>query len=121
LPNDQMPKMAQVSHFMLKPGKEPDFEDALKKMNDAINKSNWPPHYAWYSLVDGGDQPHYALVYYMNGWADLAPVEPSFDAMMEKAVGKHDADALTHTFDSSIQKEWSETIRFRPELSYIPK
>jgi hypothetical protein len=116
----QMPKMAEVSHFLLKPGKEADFEDSIKKTNDAINKSNWPPHYAWFSLVDGGEQPHYVLVYYMNGWADFAEPQPSFDVMMEKAVGKHDAEALTHEFDNSIHKEWSETIRFRSELSYMP-
>jgi len=120
LPDNQISKMAEVSHFMLKPGKEADFEDAIKKTNDAINKANWPPHYAWFSLVDGGEQPHYVLVFYMNGWADLAEPDPSFDAMMEKTVGKHDADALSHVFDTSIQKEWTETIRFRPELSYIP-
>lgn len=120
LADNKPPKMAEVSHFILKPGKESDFEDAVKKTNDAINKANWPPHYGWYSLVDGGEQPHYVLVYFMNGWADLADQEPSFDAMMEKTVGKHDADALSHAFDTSIQKEWSETIRFRPDLSYMP-
>jgi len=114
------PKMAQVSHYLVKPGKEADFEDTIKKMNDAITKSDWPPHYAWFALMDGGEQPHYALVYYMNGWAGMAEPEPSFGAMLEKVVGKHDADSLTHTFDSCIHKEWAETIRYRPDLSYVP-
>jgi len=114
------PKLAQVNHYMLKPGKEADFEDVLHKINDAINKTNWPYHYNIYSLVDGGEQPHYVIVIYMNGWADLAPPELPFGAMMEKAVGKHDADAISHTFDACLQKEWSETIRFRPDLSYLP-
>ena len=118
--NPYTPKMAQVSHYLIKPGKEADFEDTLKKMNEAINKSDWPPHYAWFALMHGGEQPHYALVYYMNGWAGMAEPEPSFGAMLEKAVGKHDADALTHTFDSCVHKEWAETIRYRPDLSYVP-
>jgi len=92
----------------------------LHKINDAINKTNWPYHYNIYSLVDGGEQPHYVILIYMNGWADLAPPDVSFGAMMEKAVGKHDAEGITHTFDNCLQKEWSETIRFRPDLSYMP-
>lgn len=120
LPDNKPSKMAQVTHYMVKHGKESDFEDSIRKINDAIGKSTWPFHYAFYSLVDGGEQPHYALVFHMNGWADLAEPEPSFDVMMEKAVGRHDAQAVEHSFDSSVAKQWSETIRYRPDLSYVP-
>lgn len=114
------PKMAEVNHFLLKPGTEADFNDAIKKINDAIVKSDWPAHYTWYSLQDGGEGPHYVLVLEMSGWADLAEPTPSFGAMLEKALGKHDADAITHSFDHTIQREWTETIRYRPDLSYVP-
>jgi hypothetical protein len=114
------PKMAEVNHFLLKPGMEEDFNDAIKKINDAIVKSEWPVRYTWYALQDGGQGPHYVLLLEMNGWADLAEPNPSFDAMLAKAVGKHDAEALTHAFSHSVQREWTETIRFRPELSYTP-
>ncbi|HTR65640.1 MAG TPA: hypothetical protein VMH85_07700, partial [Terriglobales bacterium] len=107
-------------HFMLKPGKEGDFSDAAKKITDAITKTNWPVHYIWYQLVDGGEQPHYVLLIFMNGWADLAEPDPPFRAMLEKAMGRHDAEAIMHSIDQSIQREWTETIRFRPDLSYIP-
>ena len=113
-------KLAEVNHFMLKPGKEGDFSDAAKKITDAITKTNWPVHYIWYQLVDGGEQPHYVLLIFMNGWADLAEPDPPFRAMLEKAMGRHDAEAIMHSIDQSIQREWTETIRFRPDLSYIP-
>jgi hypothetical protein len=116
----EMPKMAEVNHFLLKPGGQDNFNDAAKKITDAIGKTNWPAHYSWYSLVDGGQGPHYVLVLYMNGWADLAEPDPPFDAMLEKALGKHDAQALMHAVDDSIQKEWTETMRFRSDMSYIP-
>jgi len=114
------PKLAQVNHFLLKPGSESDFNDAVRKINDAINKVNWPLHYGWYVLIDGGEQPHYVLLIHMNGWADMAEPDPPFPAMLEKAVGKHDAEALMHAIDNSIKREWSETIRYRSDLSYHP-
>ena len=103
-----MPKMAELNHFQLRPGGQDNFNDAAKKITDAINKSNWPAHYAWYTLVDGGQGPHYVLVLYMNGWADLADPDPPFDTMLEKAMGKHDAQALMHSVDDAVQKEWTE-------------
>jgi hypothetical protein len=115
------PKMAEVNHFLLRPGSSQDFTDAVKKIDEAIKKSNWPVHYTWYSLVDGGEAPHYVLLIYMNGWADLAEPEPSFPAMLEKGVGRHDAESLMHTIDKAIQRQWTETIRYRQDLSYEPK
>jgi hypothetical protein len=114
------PKMAEVNHFLLKPGTEEDFEDAVKKITEAIVKSDWPAHYTWFQLQDGGEGPHYVLSVEMKGWADLAEPNPSFGAMLEKAMGKHDAEALRHALDHTIQREWTETIRYRPELSYQP-
>jgi hypothetical protein len=116
----EAPKMAEVNHFLLKPGSEEDFNDAIKKVNDAIVKTDWPVHYTWYALVDGGAGPHYVLVLEMKGWADLAEPNPSFRGMLEKAVGKHDADVLIHSFNHTIEHEWTETIRYRPDLSYVP-
>jgi len=121
-PSDSMEpsKMAEANHFLLKPGREEKFIDAARKINDAIIKSNWGnAHYTWYMLVDGGQQPHLVLLIDMNGWADLAEPEPPLNAMLEKALGRMDAEAVMHTVNESIQREWTETILFRPDLSYM--
>lgn len=115
----EIPKMEEVNHFMLKPGKEADFNDAIRKINDAIKKSNWGQHSMWYVLQDGGEGPHYVLTIDLNGWSDLAEPTPGFVQMLEKATGRHDAEMLLHSADSAIQREWTETIRYRPELSYV--
>jgi hypothetical protein len=114
------PKLAEVNHFLLKPGTELDFMDASRKITDAINKTNWAAYYTWYALQDGGEGPHYVLLIYMNGWADLAGPEPEFHAMLEKAMGQHDAEALMHSVNQTIKREWTETVRYRPDLSYVP-
>jgi hypothetical protein len=117
---NETPKMAEVNHFLLKPGTESDFNDAIKKINDAIVKSNWGVYYTWYALQDGGEGPHYVLLLEMKGWADLAAPNPSFMEMLRKAVGEHDAEALSHTFDKCVRREWTETIKYRADLSYQP-
>jgi hypothetical protein len=117
---NEPPKMAEANHFLLKPGTESDFNDAIKKINDAIVKSNWPVHYTWYGLQDGGEGPHYVLLFPMKGWADLAAPTPSFMDMLEKAVGRHDAEALTHALNKCIRREWTAIIKYRPDLSYEP-
>jgi len=117
---NELPKMSEINHFLLKPGTDSDFNDSIRKINAAIIKSEWPVRYTWYALQDGGEGPHYVLALDLNGWGDLAEPNPSFDSMLEKAVGKHDATALTHAFDSCVKREWTETIRLRPDLSYMP-
>ena len=56
----------------------------------------------------------------LQGWADMAEPNPSLHAMLEKAVGKHDADAVLHAFNHTLRRKWTEMIRYRPELSYQP-
>ncbi|MBV9573849.1 MAG: hypothetical protein JOY93_07315 [Acidobacteriales bacterium] len=114
------PKLAEINHFLLKPGTDEEFTDNIHKINDAINKMNWGLHYTWYQLQDGGEGPHYVLAIDMNSWADLAGPEIGFPEMLEKAVGRRDADYLRHSFDKMIKRSWTETIRYRPDLSYVP-
>ncbi len=117
---NETPKLAEANHFLLKPDAVEAFKDAIKKINDAIGKSNWPISYEWYELQDGGEGPHYVLLIYMKGWADLAGPNPSFPEMLEKAVGRHDAEFLMHGVDKNVKREWTETIRYRADLSYVP-
>lgn len=113
-------KMAEAYHYMVKPDHESDFNYALHKFDEAIKKTNWPPHYLIYVLANGGEGPHYVIVLPHNSWADMANPELSFDAMLEKAVGKHEADELTQTFNKSLAHTWSEVLVYRPDLSYRP-
>lgn len=113
-------KMLEVNHYLLKPDGGPQFGAAAKKIHEAIVKSNWPVNYAWYSLVDGGEGPHWVLLIYMNGWADLAEPEPSFDTMLKNAVGPEEFANLMQGITKSIKRQWTEVIRHRPDLSYKP-
>lgn len=120
-PSDTNPsKMVEVIHFMLNSGGDSDFEYAVGKITEAINKTNWPAHYFWYSLVNGGQTPHYVLVIPHDSWADMADLDPSFPVMLEKGLGRHEARELISDLDKSTRSEWSEVLVYRPDLSYIP-
>jgi hypothetical protein len=71
-------------------------------------------------MVNGGDAPHYAIVFPMKGGADMAPLEPSFEQMLEKAFGKFEAREILEGFGKTIARNWSEVLVYRPELSYRP-
>lgn len=116
----QPSKMAEVIHFMVKPGSEEDFDYGIRKATEAANQQNWAGHYAWYSLANGGESGHYVLVIPINSWADMAEPDPGFFGMLEKALGRHGAELLGHLFDKSIKGTWSEMITYRPDLSYRP-
>lgn len=112
--------MIQITVWQVKPGSEGAFMGAIKKIHEAIVKTNWPAHYYIQELVDGGEQPTYVLVTPMKGLADLEPLEPPFPAMLEKAYGRSDADAVMKAFNDSIVSQRSHIEQHRPDLSYRP-
>lgn len=121
VPADSTPaKMEEVLHFLLKPGEEREFNYGIHKITEAINKTNWATHFEWFVLVNGGEGPHYVLVIPLRSWADMKEPEPSFDMMLEKALGKHEAEEVMKSVDRATKRQWSEIIVYRPDLSHIP-
>ncbi len=115
-------KMSEVFHFMVNPDAEEKFVYAIRKIHEAIGKTNWQPHqpYAWYGLANGGETPHFVLVLPHNSWAEMAEPEVSFDAMIEKAFGREEAEPLLRSLSETIRHQWTETLLYRSDLSYVP-
>ena len=114
------PKMIEVLHFIVKQGSEPAFTGMMKKIDRAIKKTNWPVNYLWYELANGGEGPHYVLVIPHDNWASMEDPEVPFPAMLEKGLGKIEATAVLQGIGKTIQRQWSEMLQYRPELSYTP-
>ena len=51
-------------------GKEQQFNRLAGRFQEAINKTNWPVHYTWYALVNGGEGSSYVLVLPADKWAE---------------------------------------------------
>jgi hypothetical protein len=119
-PSATPPPMSQVLHYHLKMGAEQEFKNAMKRIHEAIGKAGLPWNYGWYELVDGGDHPSFVLTIALGGWADLAPSETPFAAMLAKAHGEFEAGEILKAVDRSVKSVRSEVLRFRPDLSYLP-
>lgn len=116
----ESPKMLEVIHFMVKSEGMDEFNLAIRRINEAIGKTNWPTHYNWHQLVNGGETPHLVLVLPLNSWADMAGPDVTFDAMLEKGLGRQESAAVLRSLRKSIHREWSEILVYRPDLSYRP-
>jgi hypothetical protein len=119
-PGGEPPPMSELTFYRLNFGADQEFRSAIKKAHEAIGKSTWKVNYAWYEMVNGGDHPTYVLAFAMKGFADLAPQDPPFPAMLEKVMGAYDAQEVLKAIDRSVKSARSEIVRYRPDLSYVP-
>ena len=117
---DAIPTFVEVLTFRLRYGSGLEFNYAIKKINEAINKSDWPVHYAWFTTVSGGELGTYILVFPHENWADFKEPEKPFGAMLEEVYGRVEAEKLLKVFTKAVRSESSQILRFRSDLSYIP-
>ncbi len=112
--------MSEILVFRVRFGKSAEFAGLIKKFHQAIEKTNWPEHYGWYRLVNGGQSPEFVLVLARENWASLKEPEKPFPAMLAEAVGQEEAAALLERWGKVIKSASSTLARNRPELSYMP-
>jgi hypothetical protein len=112
--------MSEILVFRVRFGKSAEFASLIKKFHEAIEKTNWPVHYEWHRLVNGGPGPEYVLVLPHENWASLKGPEKSFPAMLAEAVGQEEAEALLERWGKVIKSESNSLARNRPDLSYTP-
>ena len=114
-------KFAEILTFYLRYGKDSDFRSAIGRVYEATQKTKWPVNFEWYALDNGGPI-EYVLVLPHNSWADFEdkPDVKPFRDMLKEAFGQVEADSIVERIDNSVQKDTSEIIQFRPDLSYLP-
>jgi hypothetical protein len=113
--------MASVTFFHLKPEGVNDFTSGVIKVKDAQNKLNWPGHGEWYQLANGGEGPTFVLSQPRANFGDFQGPDKTLDALMEEAYGKEEGAATLAALRKAIRFTYSEALKFRPDLSYIPK
>jgi hypothetical protein len=115
-------KYAEIFTYHVRAGKDSEFNSAVARANEAIQKTKWPTSYLWLALANGGRVGTYVLVIPHNSWADLEekPDMKPFRQMLTDAFGPEEADSLMKRFDSSVDSITSEIDKFRADLSYLP-
>ena len=114
-------KFSEVIIFQVRYGKGSDFRSAIDRIHEAAEKTKWPFKFAWYVLANGGQTGEYVLSLPRNSWADFEdkPDVKPFRDMLKEAFGQAEADSIVDRLDHSVDKETSEIIQFRPDLSYL--
>lgn len=112
--------LSAVVEYHLNVGGESIFLMAVRKVHEAIQKSNYPVYYYLCELSNGGDHPTYVFVFPHKNWADFEPPEQTFLAMLEKAYGRDEAESVLKLFNKSVHGLRSQIIAYRPDLSYVP-
>jgi hypothetical protein len=115
-------KFSEILIFQVRYGKGSEFRSAIDRVYEASQKTKWPLNFYWYELVNGGQTGTYVLSLPRNSWADFAdkPDVKPFREMLKEAFGQAEAESIVDRIDHSVEKESSETIQFRPDLSYLP-
>jgi hypothetical protein len=112
-------KMRTTATYTIIPEHVNDFIDAVKKINAAIQKTNYPAKPSrWYALANGGDAPTFVLVTDRASWGDMEPPEKKLEDALKEAYG--DASALDQ-LRRSCHRIVTEMSVFRADLSYMPK
>ena len=114
------PMLWELNFLMIKPGHFNQMSLAMKRVKEAAQKVNWPEHWAWLVLVNGGEHDQFVLAIPHDSWASFNPPQKPFPMMLEEALGRADAESVYGMFDEAIASSRSEIVRFRPDLSYAP-
>ncbi len=113
-------KYGEVLTFTVKTGKTNEFMADVKKITEAIKKTNWPANFNWYALAHGGKGNTFVLVVEHASYADFEEPAKTFDMMLAEALGKDEATALQKRIDANTDSTEMQIIKFRADLSYIP-
>lgn len=92
-----------VTHWHIMPGHYRAFNDGLKKIDATLKEGGWPSYYAFVNPVSGGMGGQTTIVTPRKSFADMAPKEPSFFDVMNKALGEEETAAF--------MAEWSKTYK----------
>lgn len=118
--SDGPPKMVEVLTFRVHSGKNQQFNRLIRKFQEAADKTDWPVHYLWHAVVNGGEGSQYILVFPRDKWADFAPPEKAFEQMLEEAFGRGEAVSLLDQLWETVKSTERSIAKTRPDLSYTP-
>ncbi|MGD1146488.1 MAG: hypothetical protein ABR961_00885 [Thermoanaerobaculaceae bacterium] len=113
-------KFSQLTHYFVKPSKISVFIDALKEIKAALDEAKFPVRSNWYALASGGKGPHYVVATERNSWAEFAGPDKSMSKVLEEKLGARKATELIDEIREATTSFYSEILRFRPDLSYMP-
>lgn len=116
-------KFSEILTFYAHYGKGQEFRAILDQICEAVQKTKWPPQFQWYALANGGSAGEFVLAIPHKNWAEFGddPNVKPFRDMLKEAFGQAQSDSIINRIDDAVEKETSEIVQFRPDLSYLPE
>lgn len=106
-----------ITNWHIKAGQGKAFNDGLKKIDKALNDGGFPNYYAFTYPVSGGRGNQVTLVSPRKSFADMAPKEPKFIDVMNKALGEEETGAFLADWSLSYKVGDNYLLRHRSDLS----
>lgn len=106
-----------ITQWHVKSGQNRIFNEGLKKIDGILKEGDFPNFYGFSYPVSGGRGNTVTLVAPRKNFADMAPKEPSFIEVMNKAMGEEEAQAFLAEWGPSYKSGENQLLRYREELS----
>jgi hypothetical protein len=107
--------LPQVIYFKIKPGQESTFEQFLANARNAFPKIAPEQKFLWYRVEDGEQTPQYLLFLPHRNYAEMQNTQNFLTRLWE-------LDKAAQTmFQNSVAEVAIETMRYRADMTYLPK
>ena len=116
------PQYQELLTIRVKPGRTADFTSAIARISAAERKANSPTHVGVYELANGGFSGTFVVSLARPHWADFEanPNEKPMEQVLTDEYGPDGAASTMAALNNSMESEYSEIVKFRQDLSYIP-
>jgi hypothetical protein len=108
----------EVSVYHVKPGKNKEWEDAVKMVKAGYEKGVPDAHWGMFSLTYGGDGGEYVV---LTGHKDLAEIDKGFadGKQFGAAMGEEGMKKLSELVASCVESSSHQLFAFNPAMSYV--
>lgn len=113
--------MNVLRYYTVAYGKWGDFYSLLRKFKEAAEEGDSPVRYSWFSVTNGMEEPLFVEAVPKKDWSEMTPPPKAPLQMAMDLFGPEETISMTNLMSQVIEKEDSEILKFRADLSYIPE
>jgi len=89
----------------------------LKKVDKILKENDFPNYYSFVDNISGGYGNSVVLVSPRKSFADMAPKEPSFRDIMNKAMGEEETKAFLAEWAKTYKVGQNSLLKYMAEQS----
>lgn len=112
-------RFMEITAYQVKPGHSNDWDELVKMVKGAYEKSGIEGHWAVYHQIYGGQGGRYLI---FEAHKSLSEVDRSFldDEKFGKALGEDGLKHLDELIAAAIESSEHNLYQFNPKMSYVP-